>query len=97
VNAFDPGLVDTRMHEEIRNLPVALVGPDMHARLVQYKKEGLLRPPDVIAGAIALLLTRDDVQVSGEVLNLAECKRRVGLEESSGSEVPHLCVTPSID
>jgi NAD(P)-dependent dehydrogenase (short-subunit alcohol dehydrogenase family) len=76
VNAFDPGLVDTAMHEELRATPPERVGDEMHSRLVQYKKEGSLRPPETIGKIISELVCTKAGQVTGEVLTVSEYQRR---------------------
>ena len=46
VNALDPGLVDTDMQTDLRNLPAGAVGREMRERLLDFQEKGLLKPPD---------------------------------------------------
>lgn len=72
VYSVDPGLVDTGMQDELRAMPAERIGIEMRSRLVQYKREGMLRPAGEVARRLvdafrsgALTLER-----SGELVSL---------------------------
>ncbi len=56
VCGLDPGLVDTDMHAQLRTMPPASMGIEMHDRLLWYKREGILKSPDRVAHAIVGML-----------------------------------------
>ena len=65
VVSFEPGMVDTPMQEENRSaspedLPDVAVFRKLH-------EDGLLSPPEQVAGAVADLLERDDLPRHSEV------------------------------
>lgn len=66
VNAIHPGVMDTRMQEEIRMAGARAIGTDMFERL---KEEGILHPPDEPAKLILFLASRAADGITGEYLS----------------------------
>lgn len=66
VNAIHPGVMDTRMQEEIRKAGVEAIGTDMFERL---KEEGLLRSPDEPANLVLFLASQSGDGITGEFLS----------------------------
>jgi NAD(P)-dependent dehydrogenase (short-subunit alcohol dehydrogenase family) len=59
VNAIDPGVMNTRMQEEIRALGPSVLGKSVHDHFVEYKEKGHLRDPGEVA-ALAVFLASDE-------------------------------------
>ena len=66
VNVIHPGVMDTRMQEEIRKAGVKAIGTDMFERL---KEEGILHLPDEPAKLILFLASRAADGITGEYLS----------------------------
>jgi NAD(P)-dependent dehydrogenase (short-subunit alcohol dehydrogenase family) len=66
VNAIHPGVMDTRMQEEIRKAGVEAIGTDMFERL---KEEGLLHSPDEPADLVLFLASPAGDGITGEFLS----------------------------
>ncbi len=66
VNAIHPGVMDTRMQEEIRNAGAKAIGTDMFERL---KEEGILHPPSEPAKLVLFLASRNADGITGEYLS----------------------------
>lgn len=66
VNAIHPGVMDTRMQEEIREAGTGAIGTDMFERL---KEEGLLESPDEPAKLILFLASKAADGINGEYLS----------------------------
>lgn len=66
VNAIHPGVMDTRMQEEIRKAGTQAIGTDMFERL---KEEGLLKSPDEPAKLILFLASKAADGINGEYLS----------------------------
>jgi NAD(P)-dependent dehydrogenase (short-subunit alcohol dehydrogenase family) len=66
VNAIHPGVLDTRMQEEIRKAGRKAIGTDMFERL---KEEGMLRSPDEPAKLILFLASSAADGITGEFLS----------------------------
>ena len=66
VNVIHPGVMDTRMQEEIRKAGVKAIGTDMFERL---KEEGILHPPDEPAKLILFLASKAADGITGEYLS----------------------------
>ena len=66
VNVIHPGVMDTRMQEEIRKAGVKAIGTDMFERL---KEEGILHLPDEPAKLILFLASRASDGITGEYLS----------------------------
>ncbi|MDI6754597.1 MAG: SDR family NAD(P)-dependent oxidoreductase [Thermodesulfobacteriota bacterium] len=66
VNAIHPGVMDTRMQEEIRKAGAKAIGTDMFERL---KEEGILHLPDEPAKLVLFLASRAADGITGEYLS----------------------------
>jgi NAD(P)-dependent dehydrogenase (short-subunit alcohol dehydrogenase family) len=66
VNAIHPGVMDTRMQEEIRKAGTAAIGTDMFERL---KEEGLLHAPEEPAELVLFLASEAGDGITGEFLS----------------------------
>jgi len=66
VNAIHPGVMDTRMQEEIRKAGTKAIGTDMFERL---KEEGLLHSPDEPAKLVLFLASKAGDGITGEFLS----------------------------
>jgi NAD(P)-dependent dehydrogenase (short-subunit alcohol dehydrogenase family) len=70
--ALRPGLVDTRMQEEIRNRPADSIPPELRATFSAYKQRGMLVPPERPARIIAFLCSDRPGYINGRVLDADE-------------------------
>ncbi len=66
INAIHPGVMDTRLQEEIRKAGTKAIGTDMFERL---KEEGLLKSPDEPAKLVLFLASRIADGITGEFLS----------------------------
>lgn len=66
VNVIHPGVMDTRMQEEIRRAGTKAIGTDMFERL---KEEGILQSPDEPAKLILFLASQAADGINGEYLS----------------------------
>jgi 3-oxoacyl-[acyl-carrier protein] reductase len=66
VNAIHPGVMDTRMQEELRKAGAKAIGTDMFERL---KEEGILHLPDEPAKLVLFLASRAADGITGEYLS----------------------------
>jgi NAD(P)-dependent dehydrogenase (short-subunit alcohol dehydrogenase family) len=66
VNAIHPGVIDTRMQEEIRRAGAEAIGTDMFIRL---KEEGLLHAPEEPAELVLFLASPAGDGITGEFLS----------------------------
>ncbi len=66
VNAIHPGVMDTRMQEEIRKAGTKAIGTDMFERM---KEEGILHTPDEPARLILFLASKAADGITGEYLS----------------------------
>jgi NAD(P)-dependent dehydrogenase (short-subunit alcohol dehydrogenase family) len=66
VNVIHPGVMDTRMQEEIRKAGTQAIGTDMFERL---KEEGILKSPDEPAKLILFLASMAADGINGEYLS----------------------------
>ena len=73
--ALRPGVVDTRMQEEMRNRPADTLPPELRAVYNAYKQRGMLAPPERPARMIAYLCTGRAADVNGRVLDAAEVEK----------------------
>ncbi|HST05079.1 MAG TPA: SDR family oxidoreductase [Chloroflexia bacterium] len=68
-----PGVVDTRMQEEMRGRPSDSISPELHAAFSAYKDKGMLVPPERPARIIAYLCSdRPTSYLNGRALDSAE-------------------------
>lgn len=66
INAIHPGVMDTRLQEEIRKAGTRAIGTDMFERL---KEEGMLKPPDEPAKLVLFLASKAADGITGEFLS----------------------------
>ncbi len=68
-----PGVVDTRMQEEMRNRPPDAIPPELRAAFNAYKERGMLVPPERPARMVAYLCSdRLDPFINGRALDMEE-------------------------
>lgn len=67
VNGLDPGVMDTRMQEEIRNAGAAALGAEVHRHFVGLREQGLLAPPAEVARLALFLASPESDGVTGEI------------------------------
>jgi NAD(P)-dependent dehydrogenase (short-subunit alcohol dehydrogenase family) len=72
VVALRPGLVDTRMQEDIRNRPLDAISPEVRAAFAAYRQRGMLVPPERPARIIAYLCSDRPGYINGRVLDADE-------------------------
>lgn len=65
VNAIDPGVMDTSMQQEIRNLGPSALGENLYRHFYEYKKKGVLKDPAKVAPLAVFLASRDADHLSG--------------------------------
>ena len=70
--ALRPGLLDTRMQEEVRTRPTEQIPPGLRAIYAAYKQKGMLMAPERAASIIAYLCTNRAGEINGRVLDAAE-------------------------
>jgi len=74
VNGLDPGVMDTSMQEEIREMGPDVLGKALHAQFVSFKEGGHLRPPEEVARLAIFLVSDHSVGITGEIGGEAEFK-----------------------
>lgn len=72
VVALRPGVVDTRMQEDLRGRSPEAISPELHALFTAYKQKGLLVPPERPARIIAYLCSDRPGYITGRVLDADE-------------------------
>ena len=72
VNGLDPGVMDTRMQEEIRDLGPEILGKGLHSQFLSFKERSHLRPPEEVARLAVFLASDRAVGISGEIGGEAE-------------------------
>jgi len=72
VNGLDPGIMDTTMQEEIRQMGPEVLGKALHAQFMSFKETGHLRPPDEVALLAVFLASDHSVGITGEIGGAAE-------------------------
>jgi NAD(P)-dependent dehydrogenase (short-subunit alcohol dehydrogenase family) len=70
--ALRPGMVDTRMQEEVRARQKDSITPELRAVFMAYKQRGMLAPPERPAQMIVYLCTDRAAEVNGKVLDAEE-------------------------
>jgi NAD(P)-dependent dehydrogenase (short-subunit alcohol dehydrogenase family) len=74
INGLDPGVMDTRMQEEIRGMGPDILGKALYDQFMSFKETGHLRPPGEV-GMLAVFLASDhSVGITGEIGGAAEYK-----------------------
>jgi NAD(P)-dependent dehydrogenase (short-subunit alcohol dehydrogenase family) len=85
VNALDPGLADTRMHERLRGMSPESVGREMHDHLRNLHRQGALKAPETVGKWVADFLSGPGAwEISGEVGTIAEFDLRHGTRFPDG-------------
>jgi 3-oxoacyl-[acyl-carrier protein] reductase len=74
VNAIDPGVMNTKMQEEVRSLGPSVLGPAIHDRFVLYKARGELKAPSLVASVAVFLASSEADHLSGYVAGLDQYK-----------------------
>jgi NAD(P)-dependent dehydrogenase (short-subunit alcohol dehydrogenase family) len=67
-----PGVVDTRMQEEIRGFGSGLIGRQLHRMFQGYRDFGMLRPPEEPADLISYLCTPAADRLNGHIIRLEQ-------------------------
>lgn len=70
--ALRPGLVDTRMQEDLRTRPDDAITPALRAMFTTYQRRGMLVPPERPARLIAYLCSSRAIDFNGRVLDADE-------------------------
>lgn len=70
--ALRPGIVDTRMQEDLRSRPSDAITPELHAMFSTYQRRGMLVPPERPARLIAYLCSSRAADFNGRVLDADE-------------------------
>jgi 3-oxoacyl-[acyl-carrier protein] reductase len=65
VNSIDPGIMDTSMQREIRDLGSQILGEKIHFQFREFKEEGLLKDAAQVAPLAVFLASSDSAQLSG--------------------------------
>ena len=76
INALDPGLVETKMHEELRGKSSEEVGSHMLENLQALHRQGSLKPPEIVGKWIADFLSTKALEISGEVGTFSQYETR---------------------
>ncbi len=67
VYGMDPGTVDTRMQDDIRNMDMNVLGPEAYRVFCGLKKSGQLKEPDEVAKLAVFLASEQSDDLSGEI------------------------------
>lgn len=67
-----PGVIDTRMQEETRNLGAEKIGEQLHHMFNNYSDFGMLRPPEDPAELISYLCTPEAKRLNGHIVRLEQ-------------------------
>ncbi len=87
VNAIDPGVMDTRLQRDVRNLDPSVLGKQIHEHFLEYEREGRLKNPAVVASLAVFLAARDSDDLTGHIGTL-DTYRRLGWPEPRTSFPP---------
>ena len=66
VNGLDPGVMDTKMQEDLRNLGPDVLGDAIYAEFSGYKDKGILKPPERVAKLAVFLASEESDSITGE-------------------------------
>jgi len=66
VNGLDPGVMDTKMQEDLRNLGPEVLGDAIYAEFSGYKEKGILKPPERVAKLAVFLASEESNSITGE-------------------------------
>jgi 3-oxoacyl-[acyl-carrier protein] reductase len=67
INGLDPGVMDTRMQEEIRGMGPDILGKALYDQFMSFKETGYLRPPGEVAMLAVFLASDHSVGITGEI------------------------------
>jgi 3-oxoacyl-[acyl-carrier protein] reductase len=82
VNGLDPGVMDTKMQEEIRNLGPEILGDEIYHEFVSLKERAVLRTPEKAARLAIFLASEESESVTGEN-GTGKYYKRFGYKESN--------------
>jgi len=66
VNGLDPGIMDTRMQEEIRASGPEVLGLELYKQILGWKKRGELKAPERVARLAVFLASAASDSINGE-------------------------------
>jgi len=66
VHGLDPGIMDTRMQEEIRASGPEVLGMELYKQVLGWKKRGELKPPEKVARLAVFLASAASDSFTGE-------------------------------
>jgi NAD(P)-dependent dehydrogenase (short-subunit alcohol dehydrogenase family) len=67
INAVDPGIMDTSMQEELREMGPEILGEALFKQFQAFKEEGHLKSPDDIAKLVVFLASDSSDEITGEI------------------------------
>lgn len=76
VNAIDPGVMDTKMQEELRGMGPDVLGEPIYRHFMEYKKEGQLKDPGEVARLAVFLASSEADHLTGQVGTLTDYRNR---------------------
>jgi 3-oxoacyl-[acyl-carrier protein] reductase len=83
VNGLDPGMMDTRMQEQIRAAGEALLGAELHRHFVDCRDRGILIPPERAARLALFLASPESDAITGVIGGAREFARFGFAEEEA--------------
>lgn len=86
VNGLDPGAMDTKMHEGIRNLGPEILGDEIYHEFISLKDRGILRIPEKVARLVIFLASEESKSVTGEN-GTEKYYKRFGYKQSIGRKM----------
>ena len=66
VNGLDPGIMDTRMQEEIRGAGPGVLGIELYKQVWGWKERGELKPPEKVARLAVFLASAASDSINGQ-------------------------------
>lgn len=67
VNGLDPGIMDTRMQEELRGLGPEILGEKTYRDFLAMKQMSQLKPPEKVARLTLFLASEESDSINGEI------------------------------
>lgn len=80
VNAIDPGLMDTRMQEEVRMISKEALSQELYKRFHGFKEKGELKDPEEIATLVVLLASDDSQTITGNFGGFEYYAKMMGIQ-----------------